>query len=165
MTIVEIEEALANIIIERENACKKKIISLTDKYQNEKKALMIECGMYSLCLRAGLVYNNLSNREKTIALKKMRFPNHLNKYSSLSEYFSNANDEEKLRLTAALYGEVWIEDQILGSYQTELAEAKKNKDAKRSFEFKIKVKVVESVLSEWKNWRVKNGIYPEFPGR
>ena len=164
MTPVEIEKALADIVIARDNACKEKIKMLSPDKQTEKKALSIESGMYSLCLRGGLFYNQNDDRAKAIALKNTRMPNLTGKYPTLKQYYSSADDAEKIRLTAALYGEVWLEDQFVSIYRTELDKAEKHGDAAKIFENRIKYEAVRSVLAEWKSWRRDSGIYPELPG-
>ena len=164
MTPVEIEKALADIVIARDNACKEKIKTISSDKQTEKKALSIESGMYSLCLRGGLFYDPNGDREKAIALKNTRMPNFVEKYPIFAKYYSSADDAEKIRLTAALYGEVWLEDQFVSIYRTELDKAEKHGDAAKIFENRIKYEVVKSVLAEWKSWRRENGIYPELPG-
>jgi len=163
MTAVQIEKALAEIVIDRKNACAAKIQKLPREAVTEKKALLVEEGMYSLCLNAGLLYHTTGSRENVIANKCRRMPVFVKKSPdpALEGCFSAVDSEEKLRMTAALYGEVWMWDQILCKYRRELAEAEAHEDAAAIPECRIKVQVIASVLSDWQKWRVENNIYPD----
>ncbi len=160
MKPIEIEKALAEVVIAREMDCKQRIQSLPPEAKTEKKALLIEQGMYSLCLHAGLLYNVLGGREKVIATKCNRMPKFLKEYPKLLDRFQKSADEEQLKMTAALYGEVWMRAQFLRNYRTELRLAREKGSADQMFELQIKTAVVESVLSDWQRWRVEHGIYP-----
>ena len=64
MTPIEIEKALAEIVLEKERIVDEKLRVLDKGAKTEKKALMIEKGMYSLCLHAGLLYNAMGETER-----------------------------------------------------------------------------------------------------
>ena len=165
MTSIEIENALINIVIEKDKECGEKVSGLSENKRTEKKALMVEKGMYSLCLRAGLLYNNADeDRERAVGMKKQRLPRFFGCYPALSEFYQTSDEEEKTKLAAALYGEIWMESQFLRPYREELKSAEDSGDVRESFELKIKIEVLRSVLKEWKEWRKKNGLYPELPG-
>lgn len=161
MTPVEIEKALADIVIARKNACREKLDTLTSEKKTEKKALLIEGGMYDLCLNAGLVYNG-TDRERVLAVKSTRMMRWLGKYPEFGARFDSADGEEKLKMTAALYGEAWMEDQFAARYKSELDAAVQAGDAEEVFGIRLKIDVVKSVLDAWQKWRVENGIYPDF---
>lgn len=161
MTAIEIERALAEVVIERKRVCDQKLQMLEKCAKTERKALLIEQGMYSLCLRAGLLYNVLGEREKTIAIKCSRMPKFLKKYPKLLDRFQKSSHEEQLRMTAALYGDVWMDSQFLKNYRTELKVAQDRGSAADVFELQIKTAVVESVLADWKMWRVQHDVYSD----
>ncbi|MBQ8431381.1 MAG: hypothetical protein IJX28_00705 [Clostridia bacterium] len=160
MTAIEIESALAEIVLARKNACDQKLQTLDQSAKTERKALMIEQGMYSLCLHAGLLYNVLGERGKVIATKCNRMPKFLKEYPKLLDHFQKSAHEEQLKMTAALYGEVWMDSQFLKNYRTELKVAQTKGSAANVFELQIKTAVVESVLADWRRWRKEQGVYP-----
>ncbi len=159
MTNTEIVNALADIVLKKESECKAKIAALPKESVLEKKALMIEMGMYSLCLRAGLLYNTLGTIDNAVKVKCNRMPRFVKHFPKLAEYWNCADDEEKLKLTAALYGEVWMYDQFVIQYQKEYDTAVAENDAQKIFETRIKLGVVKQVLLYWNVWRIQNGLY------
>ena len=159
MTNAEIINALADIVLKKESECKAKIAALPKESVLEKKALMIEMGMYNLCLRAGLLYNTLGSIDNAVKVKCSRMPRFVKRFPKLAEYWNCADDEEKLKLTAALYGEVWMYDQIVIQYQEEYDTATSENDAEKIFEARIKLGVVKQVLSNWHVWRIQHDIY------
>ena len=159
LTNVEIEKALADIVLRKDAECKEKIAQLPKDARLEKKALMIECGMYSLCLHAGLLYNVLGDRDKVIATKCKRMPKFMEHFPKLKEYWKSASDEEKLTLTAALYGEIWMYDQFVTVYQKEFDTAREENNAESILETRIKLGAVKQVLMEWSVWRIQNDLY------
>ena len=84
----------------------------------------------------------------------------LPKYPKLNETFVGLAGDEQLRFVAALQGEIFMRDQILRDYRTELTNANAAGDAKNIFEFTIKIGAVESVLEAWRAWRMEHAIYP-----
>ncbi len=160
MTAVEIEKALANIVLDMMKECKTRLAALPDNAKNEKKAIMIEDGMYSMGIRAGLLYNTNGDREGAIRIKSTRMPHVCRNFPDVLEAFENADAEEKMRITAALYGEVWITGEYHQANIAELSAAKESRDISRIFEYTIKVGAIEAMLKAWKAWRRENGIYP-----
>lgn len=159
LTNVEIEKALADIVLRKDAECKEKIAQLPKEARLEKKALMIERGMYSLCLHAGLLYNVLGDRDKVIATKCKRMPKFMEHFPKLKEYWSSASEKERLTLTAALYGEIWMYDQFVTVYQKEFDTAREENNAEAIFETRIKLGVVKQVLVYWSVWRIQNDLY------
>lgn len=159
MTHIEIEKMMADRVIEMQKECESRIATLPADAKTEKKALMIENGMYSLCLRAGLLYCTTNERGHTIEVKSTRMPRYCEPYPALAERFAAANTEEKLNMTAALFGEIGLISEILINYRKELTAAKAANDVKSVFELNIKIKAVERVLDDWKACRKKNGLY------
>lgn len=161
MTPVAIEKALAEIVLEKERMVDEKLKGLDKSAKTEKKALMIEKGMYSLCVHAGLLYNTIGERDHCIQIKSTRMLNHMKLCPNVKEVFEKADQDERLRMTAALYGELWMTDQFVVTYRSQLAKAKECGETALCFELKIKLEALESALSAWKYWRHQNGIYAD----
>lgn len=129
--------------------CRARLASLPDEAKNEKKALNVENGMYSFCLNGGLLAGTSDNRENAIRLKCNRMPRLLSAYPRLAEAFGNADDEEKLCLTALFYGVVWMTYHPLPHYTREYELAKESGDVRAQFEHKIKIDTVTAVIRRW----------------
>ncbi len=162
MTCEQIRKMMADVVIQKQNLCHSTIDKLTNESKTEKKALMIEKGMYDLCLNGGLLYNaSLNDPDAVTKLRLRRMNNMLQRFLPLLKHFQKADQEEQLRMTAALEGEIWMLDQILMPYRKELSLAKESGDAEQIFELNIKTSVVEAVLNDWKNLRHKYGLYTD----
>lgn len=161
MTPIEIERALAQIVIAKNEECKRKLASVDKQNLTERKALALESGIYDLCLNGGLLLAN-KDREAALRLKMRVLPNFIKRYPDLQAKFEQADENEKLRIVASLYGEIWMFDQIVLKYQNELEKATACNDAKGVFEANLKLDVVKDVLDDWQNWRKENGVYAEW---
>ena len=84
----------------------------------------------------------------------------LPKYPKHQEIYSTLNDDEKLSFMAAWQADLFMRDQLLNGYVTELAQAEAAGDAKSTFELRIKIGAVREMLSLWEGWRKENGVYP-----
>ena len=84
----------------------------------------------------------------------------LPKYPKHQEIYASLNDDEKLSFMAAWQADLFMRDQLLAGYITELAQAEAAGDAKNTFGFRIKIGAVREMLSIWENWRKENGVYP-----
>lgn len=162
MTPIEIEKELAEIVLARIEDINQKIKATGNTNPTEKKALALIRGIYELCLNGGMLWK-ASDRNKQIEFKATLFPRFaLNQgLSNIHKAFMSAEKDEKLNLTAALYGEIWMSNQILPKYQAELTTAQNNGDVKAEFEAKIKLEAIGEILSAWQNWRVVNGVYAD----
>lgn len=162
MTPIEIEKALAETVLARIEDINKKIKATDSANQTEKKTLALIKGIYELCLNGGMLWK-APDRSKQIEFKADLFPRFaLNcGLSDVHKIFISAEKDERLRLTAALYGEIWMSDRILPKYQAELTAARNNGDVKAEFEAKIKLEAVLEILSAWQSWRIANGIYAD----
>ncbi|MBE6638618.1 MAG: hypothetical protein E7616_04070 [Ruminococcaceae bacterium] len=163
MTPIEIEKALAEIVLEKERIVDEKLRVLDKGAKTEKKALMIEKGMYSLCLHAGLLYNAMgeTERAKCIEIKSRRMPYFMRMFPEIKKAYESADCEEKLHMTAALYGEIWMKEQFVLMYRSQLSRAEAAGETALIFELGLKLDAVESVLAAWKEWRRENNVYPE----
>ncbi len=158
---VEIEKALAEISISMCNSCAERISQLPETARTEKKAIQIEAGMYSMGFRAAIRYNTVGSREQCIRIKSNNFLPIMQDYPRLKSAFEAADDDERQRLTAALYGEVWLISQYQNINEAELEKAKASGDVKKMFELNIKVQATKALLSAWSLWREQNGVYSD----
>ncbi len=164
MTRYEIDQTMQEIVRAKITECKARLGALPKDNVNERKAVQIELGMYTLCGNAGLLcdINGRDDRprDKFFRLRQGVLHRILSKYPKLHQVFVGLDGDEQLRFVAALQGEIFMRDQIMRDYRTELDAATAAGDAKTVFEFTIKIGAVESVLNAWKAWRMQNDIYP-----
>lgn len=158
MTQKNIYDAMAETVLLKKENCKKRLDLVPSDIKAERKAIMIEDGMYSLCLNAGLLYNT-TNRETVISTRRKQLSTLLLRYPKMNEIFTSSSEEDQLMITAALGPEIFIKDQLYYPYLRELESAKFSNDAENLFELKIKISVLESVFEAWEAWRAENGIY------
>lgn len=164
MNVNEIYILLVKVIDGIRDECKSRLALVPKERKTEQKALKIELGMYSLCMRAGCLYMTETNSEKEEAVLKLRTPicqnimqNH---FPHIYELYLSLDDEEKAVMLSALQAELFMRDQIYEGYKSELAAAKACGDEKNIFEFQIKVRSVERVFEAWEEWRKEHNIYP-----
>ena len=163
MTRYEIDRAMQEIVLNKISECKARLNALPKDHVNERKAVQIELGMYTLCLHAGLLSSGRNDnrpRDEFFSLRQRVLHRILPKYPKLNETFVGLAGDEQLRFVAALQGEIFMRDQILRDYRTELTNANAAGDARNVFEFTIKIGAVESVLEAWRAWRMEHAIYP-----
>ena len=84
----------------------------------------------------------------------------LTKYPKHQEIYSALTDDEKLSFMAAWQADLFMRDQLLNGYVTELAQAEAAGDAKNTFELRIKIGAMGEMLAIWEGWRKENGVYP-----
>lgn len=161
MTYLEIDKVMYDIITEKYNECQLRLNTVPKENKNERKALIIEREMYGLCNRAGTMVHALGNRETVLSQRKRIIEEILHKYPKLCEIYNNLDDEEKMCFVAALQAEIYMRDQIVNNYYTELAAAKTANDTKNILELQIKIGGCENVFKAWEEWRAANGIYPK----
>ena len=164
MNVNEIYISLVKVIDGIHDECKARLALVPKERKTEQKALKIELGMYSLCMRAGCLYMTTTNSEKGEAVLKLRTPicqnimqNH---FPHIYELYLSLDDEEKAVMLSALQAELFMRDQIYEGYKSELAAAKACGDEKNVFEFRIKISAVERVFEAWEEWRKTNNVYP-----
>ena len=161
MNYLDIDKALVDITRAKCDECKARLDATPKDNKAERKALQIELGMYTLCGNAGLLFNTYGTREGLYRTRQ-NFWNYalLTKYPKHQEVYSTLNDDEKLSFMAAWQADLFMRDQLLNGYVTELAQAEAAGDAKSTFEFRIKIGAVREMLSLWEGWRKENGVYP-----
>ena len=161
MNYLDIDKALMDITRAKCVECKARLDATPKDSKAERKALMIEYGMYTLCGNAGLLFNTYGSRETLYLRTRQNFWNMvLPKYPKHQEIYSALTDDEKLSFMAAWQADLFMRDQLLNGYVTELAQAEAAGDAKSTFELRIKIGAVREMLSLWEGWRKENGVYP-----
>ena len=160
MKYLDIDKALVDITRAKCDECKARLDATPKDSKAERKALQIELGMYTLCGNAGLLFNAGWERQRTYQIRQNFWSMVLPKYPKHQEIYSALTDDEKLSFMAAWQADLFMRDQLLNGYVTELAQAEAAGDAKNTFEFRIKIGAVREMLSLWEGWRKENGVYP-----
>ena len=160
MNYLDIDKALVDITRAKCDECKARLDATPKDSKAERKALQIELGMYTLCGNAGLLFNAGWERQRTYQIRQNFWSMVLPKYPKHQEIYSALTDDEKLSFMAAWQADLFMRDQLLNGYVTELAQAEAARDAKNTFEFRIKIGAVREMLSLWEGWRKENGVYP-----
>ena len=160
MNYLDIDKALVDITRAKCVACKERLDAIPKDRAGERKALMIENGMYTLCGNAGLLFNTYGTREGLYRTRHNFFNMLLPKYPMHQEVYNTLNDDEKLSFMAAWQADLFMRDQLLAGYLNELSQAEAAGDTKNTFELRIKVGAVRAMLDIWATWRKENNIYP-----
>ena len=160
MNYLDIDKALVDITRAKCNECKARLDAIPKDRAGERKALLIENGMYTLCGNAGLLFNAGWERQRTYQIRNNFFNMILPKFPKHQEVYNTLNDDEKLSFMAAWQADLFMRDQLLKGYIAELAQAEAAGDTKNTFELRIKVGAVREMLAAWATWRTENNIYP-----
>lgn len=160
MNYLDIDKALVDLTRAKCAECKARLDAIPKDKPGERKALLIENGMYTLCGNAGLLFNTYGNREGLYRTRQNFFNYILTKYPKHQEIYASLNDDEKLSFMAAWQADLFMRDQLLAGYLNELSQAEAAGDAKNTFELRIKVGAVRAMLDIWATWRKENNIYP-----
>lgn len=160
MTALEIDRAMYEIVNETYNECQSRLDAVAKENKSERKALIIEREMYGLCNRAGLLVYTLGEREKCLAFRHRVIGQILPKYPRLNAIFKQLDEAEKKIFIAALQAEIFMRDQIVNSYYTQLESAQAADDTKNVFELQIKIGGCENIFRAWEAWRVEHDVYP-----
>ena len=160
MNYLDIDKALVDLTRAKCTECKARLDAVPKDMAAERKALQIELGMYTLCGNAGLLFNAGWERQRTYQIRQSFWGMILPKYPKHQEIYASLNDDEKFSFMAAWQADLFMRDQLLAGYITELAQAEATGDAKNTFEFRIKIGAVREMLSIWESWRKENGVYP-----
>ena len=160
MNYLDIDKALVDITRAKCAECKARLDAVPKDKGAERRALLIEQGMYTLCGNAGLLFNAGWERQRTYQIRQNFWGIILPKFPRHEAVYTALNDDEKLSFMAAWQADLFMRDQLLAGYITELAQAEAAGDAKNTFEFRIKIGAVREMLSIWEAWRAENGVYP-----
>lgn len=159
MTYLEIDKAMVDITRQKCIECKARLDTVPKENVTERKALQLEHGMYTFCGNCGLLFNTTGER-RIIKIRRAFLERQLYKYPRINSIYLMLDEEEKLRFMAALQAELYLRDQWLVEQYAELAAAENSGDAKKAFEFRIKIGAAENMFSIWEDWRVENNVFP-----
>ena len=151
----EIFNGLWTITKEKHNTCKAEIEALGKEHPTERGALQLKAGIYNVACAAGLI----SGIDQAINLMSKRFPNLIKRFPELADYYYGISDKEKEIMEIALYPEVFMRANFYNTYNTELAQAEKDGDPQKIFKARLKKEVLDEILSMWRDFRVKNGLF------
>ncbi len=169
MTALEIDRALSRVMTDQWNKSKQKLSDLPSDAKNERKAIRIEVGMYSLFMRFGQLCSvkaeemKVEQRERVLYIREQMIlrEKQLSAFPKIKALYEAADADEKQRIVAAFQGEIQMRCQMYARYLKDWEAAKQNGDAEESFEAGVKVAVVEEGFRLWEQWRKTNGIYPD----
>ena len=160
MNYLDIDKALVDLTRAKCAECKARLDAVPKDNKAERKALLIEQGMYTLCGNAGLLFNAGWERQRTYQVRQNFWSMILPQFPRHEAVYTTLNDDEKLSFMAAWQADLFMRDQLLAGYITELAQAEAAGDTKNTFELRIKVGAVRAMLDIWATWRKENNIYP-----
>ena len=160
MTYLEIDKALVDITRAMCKESQERLDAVPTENTTERKAVQLECGMYTFCGNAGELFNTGWEREKVFSVRQSFLNRVLHKYPSLNTMYQALGGEEKMCFIAALHGEIYLRDQWIGKKLDELAAAKESNDTKNVFEISIMLSAVKNMFAAWEAWRVENNIFP-----
>ncbi|MBQ4561293.1 MAG: hypothetical protein IJA55_03040 [Clostridia bacterium] len=163
MNATEIYEALCVLAKSLYDECTQRLNSVPHQNKTERKALLLEQGMYGLSLRAGLMYMTLSDDKArdVIKVRQIVFERITKEeYPQIYSQYEMMCDEEKQCMVSALQGEVFLRTQTYNKDIAELEYAQSKGLCDKVFELKIKTGALENVFNTWSDWRRENGIYP-----
>ena len=163
MNATEIYEALCVLAKDLYDECTRRLNSVPHQNKTERKALLLEQGMYSLSLRAGLMYMTLSeDKARDVVKVRQGVFERITKesYPEIYSRYQGLDDDEKQRMVSALQGEVFLRTQTYNKDMAELEYAQSKGLYDKVFELKIKTGALENVFNTWSDWRRENGIYP-----
>lgn len=159
MNYLEIDQALISITRQTCDECRERLNTVPKENITERKALQLEYGMYTFCGNCGFLFNTTGNRG-IIQTRRRFLEKQLSKYPTINSCYSLLDEEEKMRLMAALQAELYLRDQWLDEQLAELSAAEASGDTNKTFEFKIKISAVNRMFEIWEAWRKENNVYP-----
>lgn len=160
MTYLEIDKALVDITRTMCEECQVRLDTVPIENTTERKAVQLECSMYTFCGNAGELFNTGWEREKVLGVRRRFLNNILHKYPNLNCTYQMLDDEAKMRFIAALHAELYIRDQWIEKKTNELAAAEATGDTKSIFELTIMLGAVKNMFAAWEAWRIENNVFP-----
>ena len=160
MTYLEIDEALVSITRQLCAACKERLDAIPRENASERKAVLLEYGMYTFCGNAGLLFNTGWERTKVLQVRQTLWNNELYNFPHIQTRYQTLDCDEKPCFHAALHGELYLRQSWLGEQEAALAMAEEAGDTRQVFELNIKLGAVSAMFAAWENWRRENNMYP-----
>ncbi len=168
MTALEIDRSLTDIMLTQGEVGKQKLANLPPDAKQERKAVQIEIGIYSLFVRFGQLYTMKKGappeeqREHVLYIREqmMLREKQLSVFPKFEKMYYEADVAEKQRLIAAYHAEIQMRCQMAPKYRQHLLAAKQSGDVDEAFEAGIKIAVMEEGFRLWEEWRRAHGVYP-----
>lgn len=160
MTYLEIDKVLIEILDEKKQACEARLAATPKENKTEKKAVHLELGMYTLCQNAGFLVNTTGGREGVMRTRRTVIARILEKHSDWKAVFEALNSEAQIEWIAAWQAELFLRDQFLPQYRSELEFATEAGDVDGILEMRIKIGTLENIFGAWEAWRRENNVFP-----
>ena len=145
--------AIAQTIVEEYDA---QIKALDPAAKTEKKALIIQREMASLCNRAGLVGFAHPNYCENPRIPDSRFRTITAHYPSVTAYYDSLSEDDRRVVLPYLHSLYFMSINFLIPWGAELTRAEGAGDAAAAFELKLKINTVTRVLEARRAWWQEN---------
>ena len=151
----EILNGLLTITKEKHNACKADVSSVDKNHPTERGALQLKAGIYNVAIAAGLI----NGTDRATELMSKRFKNLVKHFPDLANYYNTLSDDQKELMEISLYPEVFMRANFYNTYNTDLEQAKLDRDPQKIFKAKMKKEVLDDILNTWRDFRVQNELF------
>lgn len=151
----EIYKDFLTITRDKYDACKAEAASVGKEHPTERGALQLKAGMYRVAMAAGLI----SGTDQAIELMHKRFGDVMQHFPAIANEYQVLSAEQKECMEIALYPEAFMRVNFYNTYQAELEAAKKEGEAQKVFQARIKKEVLEDILHMWRAYRVQNELF------
>ena len=151
--LVEALIAVAQTIVDEYDA---RIKALDPAAKTEKKALIIQREMASLCNRAGLVGFAHPNYCEDARIPDSRFRTITAHYPAVTAYYDSLSEDDRRVVLPYLHSLYFMSINFLIPWRAELTRAEGAGDAAAAFELKLKINTVTRVLEARRNWWKEN---------
>ncbi len=151
--LVEALIAIAQTIVEEYDA---QLKALEPTARTEKKALIIQREMASLCNRAGLVGFAHPNYCEDARIPDSRFCTITAHYPAVTAYYGALSEDDRRVVLPYLHSLYFMSINFLIPWRVELTRAEGAGDAAAAFELGLKIHTVERVLEARRVWWEKN---------
>lgn len=145
--------AIAQAMIEEYD---QQIKALDSAAKTEKKALIIQREMASLCNRAGLVGFAHPNYCEDPRIPDSRFRTTTAHYPTVTAYYGALSEEDRRVVLPYLHSLYFMSINFLIPWRAELSRAEGAGDAAATFELGLKIHTVTRVLEARRNWWKEN---------
>lgn len=152
-TLVDALIAIARNIVEEYD---QQIKALEPAAKTEKKALIIQREMASLCNRAGLVGFAHPNYCEDPRIPDSRFRTITAHYPAVTAYYGALSEDDRRIVLPYLHSLHFMSINFLIPWRAELSRAEGAGDAAAAFELGLKIHTVERVLEARRVWWEKN---------
>ena len=151
----EIFSGLWTITKEKHDACKADAASVDKNHPTERGALQLKSGIYNVAIAAGLI----SGTDQAIELMSKRFKNLIKHFPDIANYYYALHEDQKELMEIALYPEVFMRVNFYNTYNTDLEQAKLDRDPQKIFKARMKKEVLDDILNTWRDFRVQNELF------